>query len=639
MHLRSKIVVIMGVVIAGYAVLDHLVQRVVLRPSFEALEAAQALQDLDRAVRAIHGEIVLVDQACRTSAGSRATIRAVAQGDLAGLDGSLLDEQARNLGHDLVLLASASGEVLHRSQVRAHTGQPFSLEEVPDVPYLDPGHSWLVQENMPRGRESLRGYSTGIAMTEHGPMIVSSRPVLVGGDPPHVAGSVVLAKFLDERLLATVGRQARIRLNLWALDDPTLPPADRALLGEVTTSANGVLRMPSEQVIQAYATLNDMRKGPALLLRVDLAREISAQSDLAIHYGFVSTLASGMLLLTVLLALLQKVVLNPIAQLTDHAVRIGKSDDTSVRLGLNRADEFGVLSREFDAMMDKLAASRAQVVDAARAAGKSEIATGILHNVGNVLNSVNVSVSLISERVRVSKADKLQRVAQLLEENRGDLSQFLTGDPRGKHVAPYLVELSKLMVLDQAEIQREVDSLNGGIDHIRELVHSQQSYAGRAGPKEPTRIEQLVEAALRISRQAGGMGESVEIVRQVEAMPACLLDRSKVTEILVNLIKNAIESTKMAGVKDPRVTVAAARDPSGRVLISVTDNGVGIAPENLARIFTHGFTTKPKGHGFGLHASANSATEMGATLIVRSEGLGRGATFELDLPLEQEVGA
>ena len=102
--------------------------------------------------------------------------------------------------------------------------------------------------------------------------------------------------------------------------------------------------------------------------------------------------------------------------------------------------------------------------------------------------------------------------------------------------------------------------------------------------------------------------------------------------MLVNLFKNARESMAEAGVRG-RLCIRVRRNGK-RLCLEVEDNGVGIARENLARIFNHGFTTKRGGHGFGLHASANAATEMSGHLSAASAGQGRGATFTLDLPLE-----
>jgi signal transduction histidine kinase len=123
----------------------------------------------------------------------------------------------------------------------------------------------------------------------------------------------------------------------------------------------------------------------------------------------------------------------------------------------------------------------------------------------------------------------------------------------------------------------------------------------------------------------------VEVVRELEDVPAMNLDKHKILQIMVNLIQNAKQACGASKGAHKRLTVrVSARE--GWVRIMVIDNGVGIAPPNLTRIFNHGFTTGENGHGFGLHNGALSAREMGGSLSAQSGGTGQGATFTLSLP-------
>jgi signal transduction histidine kinase len=335
----------------------------------------------------------------------------------------------------------------------------------------------------------------------------------------------------------------------------------------------------------------------------------------------------------VLLGVLRKTVLDPIGRLTRHVVEIGRTDDMSARLRLERGDEIGILSREFDSMTEKLERSRAQVVEAARNAGMSEIATGILHNVGNVLNSVNVSANVVAQRVQSSKLEKLEKLNAMVEAQGERLGDFITSNPKGKHVAPFLGEVTRLLRGDHEAIAAEIKSLNEGIEHIRKLVDAQQQLAGKSSFAESVRLDEQIELALSIAARATGERANLDVRCEIEDLGRVRLDRHKLVQVLVNVIKNARESVDASGGAG-RVTVRALRDGE-RLRIDVVDDGAGIAAENLARVFNHGFTTKSGGHGFGLHSSANAATEMGGRLGAASAGLGRGATFTLDLPLER----
>jgi len=302
-----------------------------------------------------------------------------------------------------------------------------------------------------------------------------------------------------------------------------------------------------------------------------------------------------------------------------------------------RSDEIGILSRELDAMLDKLARSRAAVVESARAAGMSEIATGILHNVGNVLNSVNVSTNLALERLRGSRAPHLERLAAVVGQHQAELATWVANDAQGQKLAPFLLALSRQISSEHGALEGELATLAVGVEHIRQLVDSQQAYATRSTLREPTALAEQLDQALKLTTRAGDA--SLEVVREYAAIGSVKLDRHKLLEILVNLVKNARESIEEAGVGAPRLILRVLEPEPGIARIEVEDNGIGIPPENMARIFNHGFTTKSSGHGFGLHAAANAATELDAKLNVRSPGPGRGATFILDIGARERAAA
>ncbi|EFQ62996.1 hypothetical protein PFWH6_2670 [Pseudomonas fluorescens WH6] len=268
-----------------------------------------------------------------------------------------------------------------------------------------------------------------------------------------------------------------------------------------------------------------------------------------------------------------------------------------------------------------------------RQAGMAEIATAVLHNVGNVLNSVNVSADLVSNQMRTSKVQGLGKVAQLMNEHVDDLSDFLANDPKGKMLPDYLLKLAEVVTAEQQGIVEELGQLTKGIDHIKTIVAAQQSYAVAVSVVETVSVAGLVDDALRMS--AGSLErQGVTLVKRIADLPLLPLDRHRVLLILVNLISNAKHALEGVADRSPCVTLDACLVDASVLRISVTDNGNGITPEHLARIFSHGFTTRKEGHGFGLHSCALAAQEMGGRLTVHSDGAGQGATFTLDIPLE-----
>ncbi len=283
----------------------------------------------------------------------------------------------------------------------------------------------------------------------------------------------------------------------------------------------------------------------------------------------------------------------------------------------------------------KLAGAKAEdmqreLLSVSRMAGMAEVATGVLHNVGNVLNSLNVSVSVIGEHVRNSRTTGFTKAVEMFGGHPGGLVAFL-GTEKGKVLPGYLSSLAKRLAEDNAKLLGEVASVTRNIDHIKSIVAMQQSYARPGGLNEPVALGPLIDDALRMGESSFAK-HGIELVKEYGASTTVTTDRHKLLQIMINLISNARHSLKDAD-RDPQRITVKVQGSSDDVAISIADTGVGIPPENLDKIFQHGFTTKKGGHGFGLHSSANAARELSGTLAVVSDGPGAGATFTLTLPL------
>ncbi|MFC5453517.1 sensor histidine kinase [Prosthecobacter fluviatilis] len=280
----------------------------------------------------------------------------------------------------------------------------------------------------------------------------------------------------------------------------------------------------------------------------------------------------------------------------------------------------------------ELSKTQAELLETSRLAGMAEVATSVLHNVGNVLNSVGVSAELATGKVRDFRISSLKNVAEMLQQHEADLPAFLTTDPRGKMLPDYLLKLATHLAEPQKVILHEMQMLQKNIDHIKEIVSMQQRYARGTGVVEVLSVADLIEDSIRINAASFSRHE-VSVAREIAPVPPLKTDRHKVMQILVNLLSNAKHALDHSE-GERLMTVRVVLNQEGMLEISVMDNGVGISPENLKRIFSHGFTTKKMGHGFGLHSGALAARELGGTLKAHSDGVGRGATFTLTLPLE-----
>ena len=490
------------------------------------------------------------------------------------------------------------------------------------------------------------GENSSAALTFNDP--VSARQTLLSlGSYPHIRGAALYDSY--GHVFATYASSARAH--------PFRPPA---------LQADGYRFIDDRFELFRTMTVAGESAG-AVYIESDLAEIYAGLRRFAWIAVLTITLAFGVGYL--LSARLQAAVSGQISHLAEVVGIVATKQDYSVRASKGGQDELGRLIDGFNDMLSRIQAQDAelqdardtlerrvaertrelqeealerqqaqselirtheQLMEASRFAGMAEIATNVLHDVGNVLNSVNVSASIVADSVMHGKMDALGRLSTLLEQHRNDFVHYVSQDERGRHLPEYLRTLVETLIQECRSSVAELELLRKNVDHIKDIVVMQQAYARVGGVESSANLNELVEDSLRLNAAALNR-RGVEPVRDLAIIGPLTIDKHKVLQVLVNLLRNANAACEESGRAEKRVTVRTRRR-AGHVEISVIDNGVGITPENLSRIFQHGFTTRATGHGFGLHGAALAARDLGGSLSAHSDGVGCGATFTLRLP-------
>jgi signal transduction histidine kinase len=269
-----------------------------------------------------------------------------------------------------------------------------------------------------------------------------------------------------------------------------------------------------------------------------------------------------------------------------------------------------------------------QLREASHQSGMAEVATGVLHNVGNVLNSLGVSSSTVRARLRMSQLERLERVAALIDTNQHALGEFFVNDPRGRRLPEYLTALAGQLRQDVGDLDHELDAIDDHVHYLCKIVQAQQSFAKGSGAEEAVNVRELLETALTLKGQEL---RSAQITRDIPDLPEVWTNRYKLLQVVVNFVANA--SDAIAGNEPGKRQIAVRAHLTGDWLeIAVQDSGVGMAAELLDRVWEFGFTTKTHDHGFGLHSSALAAQQLGGSVAASSAGPGQGACFSVKIP-------
>jgi len=282
----------------------------------------------------------------------------------------------------------------------------------------------------------------------------------------------------------------------------------------------------------------------------------------------------------------------------------------------------------------RLESTYKKLMETAHIAGMAEVAANVLHNVGNALNSINVSAAVITEKMTNLEIANLVKLSELLSKHGTDLGDFLTNDPQGKHIPTYLAEVGNHLSQQQAETIEKLHALMKNVEHVKDIVKTQQLYTGIGRQQDNVLISEIIENAIEINN-AGLERQNIEVVREYDDIGNVLIDKQRILQILVNLIDNAEDALSKSDKEPKLLKIRTIKNGDTKIRIKITDNGVGINPAELKVIFEEGYTTKQAGHGFGLHSSLLAARDMQATLTAESGGLNQGATFILELPLRK----
>jgi len=607
MNIRPKVTALVASLFVILGVAEILVIKQVLLPSFVELERA----DAHIAMRRIRNAVDLANDRLALSAtdwGNWAdTYRFVKDHNQAYIEDNITKVALRELNVNTMLVVDGDGNFVLASELDLKSDQPLDLDFVArkTLPADFPWRASL-RDGVPR---------KGFVQTNRGILMMAAAPILDGTGQGPVRGMVIMGRLLGTPEIARIGLQAQAQVSMTAQRSERVPEQ----------------LVENDAVTHVYRSIDDVYGQPIMTLRVDVPRQITLRGYSAIAYASGYSLVAAVVVLILLVVILNRVVLTPLARVTRHAVAIGAGEDLTRRLDFNSNDEIGVLAHEFDGMVARVAESRRQVVDQSFQAGFAELAKGVLHNLGNAMTPIGVRLSRLRDRLRAAPTENAeQAVAELASSavdpsRRADLEEFV------RLACTELAQAVKAAEIDVAVMSRQTAI-------VQAALTEQLNAARNEHVIESVRLPELIAQSLEIVPESCRQRLMVATDDSLKKVGVVNVARTVLRLILQNLIINAADAVREAG-KDKGVLHVAAEivhEANGEQLhLHCKDDGIGIAANNLERVFEKGFSTKSKAtnYGIGLHWCANAIGALGGRLWAASEGPGRGASMHLMVPL------
>ena len=617
-----KIALLIALLIGALGIAQVVVATRLLIPSFDALERENAHVDMDRVADALHGELDQLAVTTRDYGDWTELYRFMDDRNPAGVH-ALSKQQFHDLKVDVLILFDTEGRIV------------WSLAAPPGssaARVLDPSAPPSYVASLP-WRAALRNGSSsdGLLSTEDGPLIASIAPILDGNGGGASRGGVLLGRYLTPAQIGRIAEQAHVKVEL--LEDGGSGGNSYGMPKSGALQIQADTLVERDAVTEIYRPLKSVDGRATFRLRALMPRTISQHGRRIVMFATMSLTVIGTLILGLLLITLRRMVLAPLAHLTDHAIEIGRRDNMTMRLNIERSDEIGVLAQEFDRMMERVETARREIVARSFEAGVGEMASGALHNIGNAITPLTVRIEGLRQRLRAAPTADVELTIKEVATSGTDAARHADCEALLELLAR---ECANVIVRSEEELQ----IIRRQVEDVKQLLAEQKRFARRGPIAEDTSVEALVRQAAEVIPEDLLAKIRIEIDPMIGEMGARRLPRIALQQVLQNIMLNAAESIREGGRGSGviRVSARAMGEGADKNLLDLTiaDDGAGVAPEHLSRLFERGFTTKSRinNSGFGLHWCANVLNALGGRIEATSEGVGRGARLRVRVPIQ-----
>ncbi|MCP4115997.1 MAG: HAMP domain-containing protein [Desulfobacteraceae bacterium] len=628
----SKVLIVLMSVFVLYTAAEYAIQRFIIFPSFISLEQDEGRKDTMRAVQAINREAHHLDSLCNDWAAwddSYEFVQAPSKGK-AYIEANLMLTTFTGSNLNLIYIVNSGGKVVWGQIHDLEAEKMIRIPEFPNdaFPKAHPLTSYIINEESPEKKRV-----AGVFMTGKGPMLVSAHPILNSAYQGPSRGTIILGRLLNEKLVNTFIEQTNVKFQVFPIHTTGLPEDLWDIPGRITRESPFLMNESGDGNLIVYTTFPDIQGNAVLLLKTKIPRKISERGVVTTRVALISIIASGGGIILVILLLLRRIVLKPLSDLTDHTLSIAESGDLSARTAASRSDEIGVLSREFDKMLARLADAQKKLMEQSYYSGKAEMASGILHNVRNSMSPLLGQLHQLDSTLRKIPFSQLEMAHNELDEG-------TASEQRRQDLIKFVLLSNKSLISSANDSQVTLGKIAERIGHVEQILDDHQQWGHGKLVEETIPLEELVRDAVLLMEEEFPGAISTHFDPGLAEVGAVIVHRLSFLQVLGNLWRNAAEAIQRKRAPKGEIHIQASienTDSQALIHVQVRDNGVGIEADNLRRIFEQGFSTKKENaSGIGLHWCANTLSVMRGRIYAESDGPDKGACLHLMIPAHSD---
>jgi len=622
MRLSVKIMIVISCIFLVSVVLQHVITTRIILGGFIRLEETNIHTNLSRAIKTLEQDLAALESTGGDWAAWNETREFIKDRNKKYAENNLNFSTLKNINMDFILFFNNSGEIFHSFGINPG-------EEAETTPVSEELIRLIRDERSLWTHRDAKDAKTGMVLLSEKTAMITSWPISNNEMEGPVFGTLVMGRYFEDDELSSLDERTQLDVTLQRADKNQAEGSFKKVLTALSQGDKIAICRDPSGTIAGYSFFQDITGKDFLIVGVTRPRDIYNQGQSTTGYFRWMQFLLAIFVLAALFFTLQYLVLKPVLRLKDYVFSVGRSGDLSMRLSLTRRDEIGALAVEFDRMLEQLSDARDRLMEQSYYSGVGEMASGILHNIRNLLTPMVGQTANIRDMIKEIPVNNMEQAIAGLN------SEGLEKE-REKSLRKYLC----LAISNLSKVNKDMDKglmvISEQTAYIEEVLSRQDKFSRFKKALEPLNMNMIVEEGIKMMPTRLRDAVDIEVGPGFTGLPQVSAERVVLIQVVTNLLNNASESILRKGAKKGNIWINGISETAGggrKVHVSIRDNGEGIDTEDQKKIFNRGYSTKaPKSSGIGLHWCSNALSAMKAEIYVESDGPGHGSVFHIVIP-------